>query len=212
MPLSTWTAFLFIALAATFSPGPGVLLAISTCLALGPRSTMYSSAGNAVGVCVVAAMAATGIGLLLHTSAIAFSVLKAAGAACLIYLGLRQWRSNTGPDLPATATLAAAGTTRSSIFLRGLLVALTNPKAILFFTAVFPQFMAAGSAGPVRFLVLTSTFVLCVLVSHLFYIVLAARLRRSTPSVACMRRLSRLSALTFIGLGCAMLLLSSHPV
>jgi homoserine/homoserine lactone efflux protein len=207
--MSSWSAFLCISLVATFSPGPGVLLAISTCLTLGPRSTLYSSAGNAVGVFAVASVAVTGVGLLLHTSAVAFAVLKAVGAAYMIYLGVRQWRGKTGLDLPGAAAQEYAGATRSSIFLRGLLVALTNPKAILFFTAVFPQFMQAGSADPARFLLLTSTFVVCVLISHLFYIALAARLNARAMSAVRMQRLSRLSALVFIGLGCALLLLSS---
>ncbi|MES2259622.1 MAG: LysE family translocator [Pseudomonadota bacterium] len=208
MPLSSWSAFLFISLAATFSPGPGVLLAISTCLTLGPRRTLYSSAGNAVGVFGIAAVAVTGIGLLLRTSPTAFALLKVVGAVYLIYLGVRQWRSKKGLALPgAAAAQAATATSRSGIFVRGLLVALTNPKAILFFTAVFPQFMGAGSVDPVRFLLLTSIFVVCVLVSHLFYIVLAARLGRGTMSPVSMSYLGRLSALVFIGLGCALLLL-----
>lgn len=211
MPLSTWLAFLLVSLAATFSPGPGVLLAISTSVTLGPRRTLYSSAGNALGVFTVAVVAVTGLGLLLQTSAIAFGVLKTFGAAYLIYLGVRQWRRKAEPGHPAAAVPAATVTSRAGVFLRGLLVALTNPKAILFFTAVFPQFMQTSSPDPARFLLLTSTFVVCVLASHLFYVVLAARLGNGMLGAARMHGLNRASGLVFIGLGCALLTLSRRP-
>ncbi|PRC91818.1 LysE family translocator [Solimicrobium silvestre] len=214
MPLATWITFLFVSLAATFSPGPGVLLAISTSVTLGARRTLYSSAGNALGVFIVATVAITGLGLLLQTSTMAFSVLKIIGAGYLIYLGVRQWRSKAAAAQPKTTTAIAS--TRSKVFLHGLLVALTNPKAILFFTAIFPQFIQTSHPDPVRFLLLTSTFVVCVVTSHLFYITLATRMGSSIigtngmMGTTRMRYLNRASGLIFIGLGCAVLTITSH--
>lgn len=207
MELSNWLAFLLISLAATFTPGPAVLLAISSSVALGPRRTLYGSAGNALGVFLVALVAVTGLGLVLQTSAIAFGVLKVLGAAYLIYLGVRQWRRKPDP-VQQDAQAAATVSSRSGVFLRGLLVALTNPKAILFFTAVFPQFMQSGSLDPARFMLLTSTFVACVLISHMFYVLLAARLGSRFTGPARMRNVNRASGLVFMGLGCALLTLS----
>lgn len=213
MSVSTWLAFLFVSLAASFSPGPGVLLALSTSAAMGPRRTVYSSAGNALGVFIVATVAVTGVGLLLQTSSVAFVALKTAGAGYLIYLGVRQWRrpvADSGTDAPALP--AAAVITRSGIFLRGLMVALTNPKSMLFFTAIFPQFMQAGRPDPARFLLLTSTFVACVLMSHLFYVGLAVRMGNRMLGSGRTRNINRAGGLLFVVLGCATLTLSAPPL
>jgi len=160
MTVSTWLLFLSVSLAAAFSPGPGVLMAISTATTMGARRALYSSAGNALGVFIVATTAVAGLGLLLKTSALAFGALKVAGAAYLIYLGIKAWRhaslvtETTETAAPAVAQPSAAEASRLSTFRAGLLVAVSNPKAILFFTAVFPQFMPPDHVDPVRFLLL----------------------------------------------------------
>ncbi|MES2046875.1 MAG: LysE family translocator [Pseudomonadota bacterium] len=198
---------MFVSLAATFSPGPGVLLAISTSFSLGPRRTLYSSAGNALGVFIVALITVTSVGMLLHTSVLAFAILKTMVAGYLIYLGVRLWLSKAKQLQIGLASPSSTISSRSGVFSRGLFVALTNPKAILFFTAIFPQFMPITRVDPVRFLLLTSTFVACVLISHLCYIFLAARLGNGMLNAKTTRLINRTSGLLFVGLGCAMLLL-----
>lgn len=207
MAWSNWLAFLFVSLAATFSPGPGVLLAISTSLSLGPRRTLYSSAGNALGVFIVAMLTVTSVGMLLYTSALAFTGLKTMGAGYLIYLGVRLWLSKAKQNQIGLASSPSTISSRSGVFSRGLFVALTNPKAILFFTAIFPQFMPINRVDPLRFLLLTLTFVACALISHLCYIFLAARLGKGMLNAKNVRLINRASGLLFVGLGCAMLVL-----
>ena len=93
MSFSAWSLFCTLSLVTAFSPGPAVLLAVSNAATLGMRRAFFSSAGNAVGVFLVSATAMLGLGALLKTSALWFGALKLAGAAYLIYLGIRQWRS-----------------------------------------------------------------------------------------------------------------------
>lgn len=215
MTVSTWLLFLSVSLAAAFSPGPGVLMAISTATTQGARRAFYSSAGNALGVFIVATTAVAGLGLLLKTSAIAFGALKLAGAAYLVYLGIKTWRqaslkvepSETAADgAPAPQRVEAS---RLSTFRSGLLVAVSNPKAILFFTAVFPQFMPPDHVDPVRFLLLTSTFTACTLISHFFYVACASWLKRSVKQSAARSRLAKRStAVVFVGMGGALLTLT----
>lgn len=208
MPFALWLAFLSLALAASFSPGPGVLLAISTTVTLGARRTVYSSAGNAVGVFLVSCVAVSGVGLMVQRSPLAFSALKLAGAAYLAWLGVKQWRGagkglhETAPHAPA---VVAAGS-RYAVFRRGLLVACSNPKAILFFAAVFPQFMPPGQLDARRFLLLSLTFVGCTFVSHLSYVLLAASAGARIFSGRGMVRLQRGTALLFIALALALIL------
>ncbi|MES2739768.1 MAG: LysE family translocator [Pseudomonadota bacterium] len=209
MPLSTWLAFLVVSLATAFSPGPGVMLALSTSGSAGPRRILYSSAGNGLGVFAVATVAVTGLGLLLQTSAIAFGMLKAAGAGYLIYLGLRQWFRK--PAAPAAAVLPAKASGNGGLFLRGLLVALTNPKSVLFFTAIFPQFMPGPRLDAARFFLLTSTFVACTLLAHVVYVALAVKLGKGMRLAGRRRALDLVGGLIFVVLGCFMLTLSAQP-
>lgn len=199
MTLSLWLAFLSMALATTFSPGPAVLLAVSTTLTLGARRTAYSSAGNAVGVFLVSCVAMAGMGLLFKAWPPAFSALKLAGAAYLAWLGIRQWR-NAGQAGAAAQASAPEGSSRAAVFRRGLLVACSNPKAILFFAAVFPQFMPPGDIDVMRFLLLSLTFVACTLVAHLSYVLLAATAGVRIISGPRMAILQRGTGVLFIGL------------
>lgn len=212
---SSWILFLSVSLAAAFTPGPGVLMAISTASAAGARRALFSSAGNALGVFIVATTAVAGLGLLLKTSALAFAGLKLAGAAYLIYLGIKAWRSGsalTGTTQPAAAAHVdvARVASRISSFRSGLLVAVSNPKAILFFTAVFPQFMPPDHVDALRFLMLTSAFTACTLLSHLFYVTCASWLKRSVkPSLGRTRFAKRSTGVIYVGMGGALMTLTN---
>ena len=210
MTLSTWLLFLSVSLAAAFSPGPGVLMAISTASTQGAGRALYSSLGNALGVFIVATTAVAGLGLVLKTSALAFGALKVAGAAYLIYLGVKTWRqASAAPaqaDASAPSAAAAVQSSRLSTFHSGLLVAVSNPKAILFFTAVFPQFMPPDHIDPMRFLLLTSTFTACTLLSHFFYVACASWMKRKVRHSAARARFTkRTTGALFIGMGGALL-------
>lgn len=204
MTLTLWLAFVGVALAASFSPGPGVLLAISTTTALGARRTAFSSAGNAVGVFLVSCVAVSGVGLLFQRSPLAFALLKYAGAGYLAWLGIKQWRQ-AGKMLSATEMLAPASSSRYAVFRRGVLVACSNPKAILFFAAVFPHFMPPGPVQPGRFLLLSLTFVACTFVSHLSYVLLTASAGSRFLAGQGMARLQRGTGVMFVLLAIAIL-------
>lgn len=206
LTFSLWLAFLAMALAATFSPGPAVLLAVSTTLTLGARRTAYSSAGNAVGVFLVSCVAVAGVGLLFQAWPPAFTILKLAGAGYLAWLGVKQWRQagNFGQSGQSGQASAPAGSSRAAVFRRGMLVACSNPKAILFFAAVFPQFMPPGRIDIARFLLLSLTFVACTLVAHLSYVLLAATAGARVLSGRRMALLQRGTGVLFIALALAL--------
>lgn len=207
MTPSAWLLFITISLVTALSPGPGILLAVSNAVAWGPRKTLWSSSGNVLGVFSVSAMA--GLGTLLHTSAWLFAVLKTVGAVYLIYLGWRQWSSKTSmfdAPLPMQSQLDK---TNAALFRQGLLVAVTNPKSILFFTALFPQFIHPEAPVLPQFLALTSAFAACVLLSHLTYVLLARHTHRwfGTPRRA--RIFNRICGGAFGLLGLSLLRLKS---
>ena len=184
MTSTTWLLFITISLVTCFTPGPAVLLAVSNTIAWGPRKTLLgSSIGSAAGIFAVSGIAMAGLGSLLHTSAWLFAGLKTAGALYLMYLGYRQWTNPGSVFSKATEVQTAEPKSRLALVRQGLLVSLTNPKSILFFTALFPQFLQLDAPMLPQFLELTSTFAACALLSHCVYALLAGRLQGwfSTP-------------------------------
>lgn len=213
MHFSNWLLFCGVALLVTFSPGPAVLLAISNAIAVGARRAMISSLGNGVGLFIISGVAMAGMGVVLATSATAFMLLKLAGALYLVYLGVKQWRSKTSiADSVASKTGKTGAIVPHSgwkLFRQGLTVALTNPKAILFFSALFPQFMVPGEPVTLQFVVLTSSFVACAMLAHLFYACLARLLKSQLASPARARLFNRISGGAFVLLGLSLLRLRS---
>jgi homoserine/homoserine lactone efflux protein len=207
MTLSNWLIFCGVALLTTFSPGPAVLLAISNSVAKGPRRALICSLGNALGLFIVSGVSMAGMGVVLATSASAFTLLKIAGAGYLIYLGLKQWRNQASAfcAVPSAPTPNAAW----RLFGQGISVALTNPKGILFFSALLPQFLTPEASLLQQFLVLTTSFSVCALISHTFYALLAHKLRNQFASPWRLRLFNRLSGGLFVLLGLGLLRLQN---
>lgn len=206
MHISNWLLFCSVALLVTFSPGPAVLLAISNAIAVGPRRAMISSMGNGFGLFIISGVAMAGMGVVLATSATAFMLLKLAGALYLVYLGIKQWRSKTSIVADAPVALGAANPNSFwKLFRQGLTVALTNPKAILFFSALFPQFITPGEPVAIQFTVLTTSFVACAMLAHLFYANLARLLKTQLATPGRARLFNRISGGAFVLLGLSLL-------
>jgi threonine/homoserine/homoserine lactone efflux protein len=205
MSFSIWLSFLGISLITTFSPGPAILLAMSNA-GRGVGKALTSSAGNALGIFLVSGAAMIGLGALLRTSMVMFTALKIIGALYLVYLGVRQWRGAGKPaqakaDQPAQVTASKP----AQLFREGLLVALTNPKSIIFFTALFPQFIQTSAPIVPQFFVLTLTFVGCALLAHATYILVARSARARLTAGKSLRVLQRASGALFMSLGVALL-------
>ena len=204
MSLSIWLVFLAASLVTTFSPGPAILLAISNSVAFGPKKALLSSVGNATGIFLVSSAAMAGLGVVLNTSALLFGAFKLAGAAYLIYLGVRQWRSKANifeQKIETVPAASAGGDGHARFFRQGLLVAVTNPKSILFFTALFPQFIKPEVSVPEQFFVLTLTFALCAVLAHCFYVLLARRMKGWFSSKRRAQWFNRVSGGAFVALG-----------
>ena len=151
------TAFLLIIV-----PGPSVLFVISRGVALGRKAALLTVVGNAAGVLVQVLVVAAGLGAALERSAVLFDVVRLGGGAYLVYLGAQaiRHRRELSTVLDVTATRASR-----SILREGFVVGLTNPKLIVFFTAILPQFVEPDVGPvPVQLLVLGGVFVAIALV------------------------------------------------
>lgn len=192
--------FLAMATLTVLSPGPGVVMTLSNALRFGFRGTVGGILGIAFGALVVAAISATSLGVLLATSAAAFTVLKLIGAGYLVYLGVRLWRASPF-HFSAQGTHAARFARR---FAEGLSLQLTNPKAVFFFLSVFPQFISGTEAYAPQFIRLVLTYSTLVVLIHCAYALFAHGARTWLTSERGGRVINRTAGATFIVFGVAL--------
>ena len=140
---SQWIAFLIASILFIQVPGPSLLFTIGRALTVGRAEALLSVVGNGLGLMVQVVLVAVGLGAVLATSALAFTVVKIAGAAYVIWLGIQAIRHRADARL---ALEQEVGGQRGHALRTGLVVGLTNPKTVLFFIAFLPQFtqVAAG--------------------------------------------------------------------
>jgi homoserine/homoserine lactone efflux protein len=142
MNIELFTAFLLITIVLIITPGPIVTLVISTGVLQGPRAALITAAGTTVGNALLLAAIASALGWVHAHADLLFEALRWTGAAYLVWLGVQAWRHAGEGE----ARLMETGRKR---FMRGILVALSNPKTIVFFTAFLPQFLDPRlPAGP----------------------------------------------------------------
>jgi threonine/homoserine/homoserine lactone efflux protein len=184
-------------------PGPSVLFIVGRALAHGRRAALASVAGNTVGASLVVVAVALGLGAVAARSATVFTTLKLLGAAYLVYLGVHAWR--TRGDLAAALGTPGAAADRR-IFLQGVVVGATNPKVLVFFAAVLPQFTDPAAGDPaVQMLVLGLLFaVLAAVLDSTWGLAAGAARDWFATSPARLRRVGGLGGLTMIGLGAAL--------
>jgi threonine/homoserine/homoserine lactone efflux protein len=140
MTHTTLLLFAVVALVGIATPGPTVLLALTNGSRYGVRASCFGMIGAVLSDFVLITAVALGLGALLAASEFWFSVVKWIGAAYLAYLGIRLLRSKGSFEMEETATVVNS-VSRRKIFLRSFLVAVTNPKGYLFFSAFLPQFI-----------------------------------------------------------------------
>jgi threonine/homoserine/homoserine lactone efflux protein len=191
-------AFLITSLVLAATPGPGVVYIVTRTLEQGRRTGLAAVAGVALGNLGNAIGAAVGLADVLAVSPVTFTVVKLAGAAYLVYLGLRALRR---PDAPAT-TSPKSSRKIAHIFRDGLLVALLNPKTALFFAAFLPQFISPTGSAIVQSALLGTTFVLIAACTDCIYVVAAAAAAPAISNVGAGGALGRYAtAAVFVGLG-----------
>lgn len=195
--MKLYPLFVLVAAAAVVSPGPGVLMTLTNALRYGFRGTFGGIIGLSFGALIIATVSATSLGILLATSAVAFTVMKLVGAAYLIYLGIRMWRAPAFKFDAEPAHRASFGRR----FTEGISLQLTNPKAIFFFLSVFPQFIDLSNNYASQFFGLMLTYGLLVVAIHSIYALSAQRAKLWLTSERGGQILNRVGAATFMLFG-----------
>lgn len=189
MSFSTWLAFFAASWAISFSPGPGAISAMASGLKYGFRRGYWTTFGLECGILCQLAIVALGLGALLATSELAFAVVKWVGVAYLIYLGIKQFRTDA---MPVAVEARPMGNVeiRGQV-MRGYLVNMTNPKGTMFLLAVVPQFLDLAQPLPMQYVIIGATLCFTDLVAMGCYTSLASRILRLMRKPGHIRWLNR---------------------
>lgn len=187
MTIELYTAYIVATLVVLAIPGPTIMLVVSYALTQGRKSALASVLGVGLGDATAATASLLGLGAILAASATAFTALKWVGAAYLIWLGIKMWRSRPGPlgvqeveDIPPR-----------KIFWHAFVVTSLNPKGIIFFMAFLPHFIAPQAAVAPQLFLLGSTFVLLGILNAAVYAYAAAAVGQKLKNPSVLRLVNK---------------------
>jgi threonine/homoserine/homoserine lactone efflux protein len=203
-PVQSLAAFAAVSFAIIIIPGPSVMFVVGRALSLGRRAALVTVAGNAAGFYVQVVLVALGLGAIVERSAAVFTTIKLIGALYLVWVGVQaiiHRRANA--ELSTAVDGAGAVSTHRSLFVDGFVVGVANPKTIVFFAAILPQFVQAdGAPAGVQMLALGVIFAVIALASDSVWGLAAGTAR--TWFVRSPRRLEVVGAaggVAIVGLG-----------
>ena len=199
MALHTWLLYLAAAIGLSLTPGPNSLLVLTHGALHGHRRTLFTVAGGATGFTLLIGLSMLGIGALLQASASALTLLKWLGGAYLVWLGVQLWRA---PAITLVADAGAPHAAGSALFRQGLLTAISNPKALLFYGAFLPQFIDPARDLLLQFVVMAVVFVVVECIVEMLLAVLAHRIRPWLQRVG--RSFNRACGGLFVAMGVAL--------
>jgi homoserine/homoserine lactone efflux protein len=201
MELSVWLTFFAASWAISLSPGAGAVAAMSAGLNHGFRRGYFLTFGLILGIMTQVLVVGLGLGALIAASELAFSIVKWAGAAYLIYLGVKQWRSPAKPLVADTPAADARTVRRRDLVLRGWVVNALNPKGTVFLLAVVPQFLALAQPLAPQYATIAATIGFTDLVVMAGYTLLAAKALRLLRSPRQLKALNRTFGSLFVAAG-----------
>jgi len=197
-----WVIFLFAAIGLSLTPGPNGLLSLNHGLRFGVGNAVYTVTGGCAGFLVLIAISMAGLGVLLATSETAFTIVKWIGAGYLIYLGVKTWQA---PPLTACDTFSKKinkTQSRKKLFLQGFHVAISNPKALIFYAAFLPHFIDPVANWMIEFIIIGGTVVT---VEFIYEWMLASTAQGLSSWLGANGRwFNRFTGAIFIGIGSVM--------
>ncbi len=200
MSLHLWVAFVVACTVVLAVPGPTVMLVVSYALGRGRASGWATVPGVTLGDFTAMTASLAGAGAILAASATLFTVLKLAGAAYLVWLGIRMWRAE--PRLAVAERTAGEGDRPTrAMFWHAYVVTALNPKSIVFFVAFVPQFVDPARPALTQFAVLEATFLALAALNTTLWATLAGHLRQRFARPTTLRRVNRTGAGFLIGAG-----------
>ncbi|MEX1235717.1 MAG: LysE family translocator [Roseovarius sp.] len=203
MDLSAYLTFVIVSAVQTATPGPSTLFIVNNAVTHGWRRALGALSGDLLAIALLAVLSVIGLGALLEAYPAAFLALRLAGAAYIIWLG---WTFlHPAPPQPGLSAIAAAdGRGQRVLWLHSFSVGISNPKAVLFFAALFPQFIPADS-GPHVLALLVSTFISVKFIVLGGYAIGARHVARLLRKPEHARRGRMLTGIVFLAFGALMI-------
>lgn len=201
MTIQSWLMYLTLVLVATATPGPAVLYIVTNASLHGWRKAVFAALGNIAGLFTLGIIAVTGLGTILKTSELIFDLIKYAGAVYLVYLGLRMIFQEGLDFAKLNRQAAVPDASGGKVILQALGVALSNPKAIIFLTALFPQFISTDRALVPQFALLMATLMSFSFFFLMSYALLAHSAKEWLNRQSRVKAVNRASGSIFIGFG-----------
>ena len=205
MSFALWLGFLLAAVLIAITPGPGAVLSMSIGMRYGYRSALLAILGLQAALLLQLIVVALGLGALLAASETAFGLLKLAGAAYLIWLGVTKWRAPVDAVVVKSGDLPTRG-----LFVQGLLVNLTNPKAIVFIGALVPQFIDPAQPVATQYAVIAATLCATDVIVMSGYAVAALQMGRWLGEARHVRWQNRIFGAVFVTAGSMLAVSSRH--
>ncbi|WP_104035870.1 LysE family translocator [Vibrio jasicida] len=202
MPLDTWIYYTLAILVLTASPGPSSLLCLSKGVSCGFHHAFMTALGSLAAITIILTLSFTGLGVVIASSELVFNIIKWCGAGYLVWLGIQALRSKQ-TDF-SHAKLEQSSSSYLSAFVSGFIVGASNPKAIVFFTALFPQFIDPSASLFTQYMIFASTFVVFELSWLTFYGLLGVRTSNWLFAKGRAKLFNRLTGGVFISAGVAL--------
>lgn len=203
MSLHTWWLFVAMTFVVSATPGPNMLLVMSHSARFGLKAAVATMCGCMTSLLAMMSISAAGMGALLHAFPAVFDAMRLAGAAYLAYLGIQGWRAPVH-DETESAQPEPAAQRPQHLYRQGVLVAASNPKAILFAAAFFPQFIDPTRAQLGQFAILLTTFAVIEVSWYLVYAASGHKLSRYLRQAKVMRVFNRVTGGIFVGFAALM--------
>lgn len=197
MSFDTWLAFFAACWVISLSPGAGAIASMSSGLRYGFWRGYWNALGLQIALAAQIAIVAAGLGAVLAASDMAFTLIKWFGVAYLVYLGIKQWRALPA-DLSEDSTIRPVGKPMALV-VRGFLVNISNPKAMVFMLAILPQFIDPNAPLLAQYLTIGVTMVTVDMIVMAGYTGLASKILRALKTPKQQRRMNRTFAGLFVG-------------
>lgn len=196
MELSTWLTFFAASWAISISPGPGAIASMSAGLNHGFKYGYVTIFGLVLGIWTQLAIVGVGLGALMATSATAFTVVKWAGVAYLVWLGIQQWRAPARPMVAVSDSGEVV--TQRQLILKAWMINVVNPKGTVFLLAVVPQFISPSQPLLPQYLTIGATLAFTDMVVMCGYTALASRVLGALKKPAQIRAMNRTMGSLFV--------------
>ncbi|MDO8320626.1 LysE family translocator [Rhodoferax sp.] len=204
MSLQNWWLFVLMTFVVSATPGPNMLLVLSNSARFGLRAAMATMVGCMSALLLMMSISAAGLGALLQMFPAVFDALRLAGAAYLAYLGIKSWCAPVHDHMVGTPRLTEASMKSVALFRQGMLVAASNPKAILFAVAFLPQFINPQNPKLPQFGILLSTFAVIEVSWYFVYAMSGKRMAVYLERASVLKVFNRVTGGAFVGFAAMM--------